>query len=132
MNSQNQSPEQLLTIGSVIDKNYRVKRRTRFTEKSEIYKVNDIKLGRTVAIKMLRPGQEEERKNQFSEEYKTLAKLDGIRKHPNIITIHAAGEYHGNPYMVMEYIEGDDLDELLEANRTFSLEKILRIEEELC
>jgi serine/threonine protein kinase len=72
-----------------------------------VYKAEDTKLERTVAIKFL-PGHiasnEEERK-RFEIEAKAAASLN----HPNIATIHNIEEVGGEIFIVMEYIQGQEL-----------------------
>ena len=61
--------------------------------------------GRSVALKMLpqEPGQQDFLK-WFGREARALSALS----HPNIVKFHEAGEYNGRPFMVLDYIEGDD------------------------
>ncbi|MCB2160550.1 protein kinase [bacterium] len=76
---------------------------------AQVYKAIDLQLDRDVAIKFLRTDSKniEVNRKRFEIEAKSLAKL----KHPNIVTVLDFGEFEGQPYLVMEYIEGGSLKE---------------------
>jgi Tol biopolymer transport system component/predicted Ser/Thr protein kinase len=76
-----------------------------------VYKSRDTHLNRTVAIKILPPDAvtDPARKQRFIQEAKAPSSLN----HPNIVTIHDVNSDHGTDFIVMEYLEGRTLDELL-------------------
>ena len=76
-----------------------------------VFLAEDLRLGRTVAIKVLRPelAGEGSYVGRFEREARIAARLD----HPNIIPIYAVEEVDGLHYFVMKYIIGKSLDELL-------------------
>ena len=84
-----------------------------------VYKANDPHLDRTVAIKMITSGFSENPAllKRFFVEAKSLASL----VHPNIVTVYDLGDFNGNPYLVMQYLEGEDLESALAARRQLSL-----------
>ena len=77
----------------------------------EVYKANDTRLDRTVAIKVLREqlALSPERKQRFEREAKAISKLN----HPHICILYDVGNEDGADYLVMEYIEGETLAERL-------------------
>jgi serine/threonine-protein kinase len=77
----------------------------------DVYHARDEKLGRVVAIKVLRPGlaSDPARLMRFEQEARTASTLN----HPNIVTIYEIGEHRGVRYIAMEYVEGSTLRELL-------------------
>lgn len=77
------------------------------TSMGEVYKARDIKLGRDVAIKVLRDAvaQDEERLARFEHEAKLLASLN----HPAIATLHGLEDIDGPRFLVMELVEGETL-----------------------
>lgn len=79
----------------------------------EIFESYDTDLQRIVAIKVLASKhiEDETMKQRFLREARMASQLN----HPNIATIHEIGEAAGNPYIVMEYVEGQTLAERLET-----------------
>jgi serine/threonine protein kinase len=78
----------------------------------DIYRATDSVLGRDVAIKILadRYAQDEPVRERFTREALAAARLSG---EPNTVTIFDVGEYHERPYIVMEYLGGGSLDDVL-------------------
>src|SRR6185503_6925797 len=74
----------------------------------EIFEAYDTELQRTVAIKVLvsKFVENETMKQRFLREARMASQLN----HPNIATIYEIGEAAGNPYIVMECVEGETLD----------------------
>lgn len=69
-----------------------------------VYLARDSRLGRRVAIKVLR-AREPEFTSRFLAEAQTTARCT----HENIVVIHEVGEHQGEPFMVLEYLEGQTL-----------------------
>ena len=78
-----------------------------------VYKAEDTKLKRTVALKFLPPEliRDPEAKKRFIHEAQAAAALS----HPNICTVHEIDEYEGTSFIAMEYIEGQSLKEKVES-----------------
>jgi eukaryotic-like serine/threonine-protein kinase len=76
-----------------------------------VYKAKDSHLDRFVAIKVLPPERvaDPERKRRFVQE----AKAASVLNHPNIITVHDIDERDGVDFIVMEYVRGKTLDEMI-------------------
>lgn len=91
-----------------------------------VYRGLDPAVGREVAIKTITEANEELR-HRFM-----LEARSGILNHPNIVTVYDFGEQDGNPYIVMEYVPGDSLENLLNAGRQFSLIEKLEMIRQLC
>ncbi len=77
----------------------------------EVYKAKDLKLGREVAIKVLREelATDTERLKRFEQEARAASALN----HPNIITIHEIGQEGSTSYIAMELAKGRSLRDLL-------------------
>jgi Tol biopolymer transport system component len=77
----------------------------------EVYKANDPRLGRTVAIKILprELAADPQFRERFDREARTISHLD----HPHICALHDVGEQDGTAYLVMQYLEGETLAERL-------------------
>jgi len=76
-----------------------------------VYKAQDTHLDRIVAVKVLPKEKlsDPERKQRFVQEAKAASSLN----HPNIIVVHDITSDHGLDFMVMEYVEGQTLDQLI-------------------
>src|SRR5947209_7320438 len=90
-----------------------------------VYKAMDPRIGRTVAIKMM-TGAFAENPDLLQRFYRE-AQSTGILQHPNIVIVHDLGDLDGNPYLVMEYLEGEALDKMIAGRRQFSLVEKLDI-----
>jgi eukaryotic-like serine/threonine-protein kinase len=77
----------------------------------EVYKARDMRLDRTVAVKILAPALAEDAqfRERFDREARTISRLD----HPHICALHDVGEQNGTAYLVMQYLEGETLAERL-------------------
>jgi serine/threonine protein kinase len=95
-----------------------------------IYKATDLALGRTVAVKILRPSltNDPEFLKRFRQEARNVANLS----HPNIVTVHDVGQHGNTHYIVMEYIDGEDLKRLVRASAPFSIDRALNIAIKIC
>lgn len=92
-----------------------------------VYKGRDPYIKRAVAIKTCQVDEEEIRKRFFRE-----AEFAGNLRHPNITTIYDFGIQDGIPYIVLEFLTGEDLDKKIKRGETFSLQEKIRILIEVC
>lgn len=89
----------------------------------EVYLANDTSLQRQVAIKLLPEDlcQDESLRQRFLQEARAASALN----HPNVCTIHEVGETDdGQPYICMEYIDGESLEDVISDTNTLSYERI--------
>jgi predicted Ser/Thr protein kinase len=94
-----------------------------------VYKARQKSLNRLVALKILAPEREQNVSfaKRFALEAETLAKLD----HPNIVAVHDFGEAGGMFYLVMEFVDGVNLQQLI-SGRRISPREALAIVPQIC
>jgi len=90
-----------------------------------VFKAYDPSIDRTLAIKVLR--QERCEDAEYRMRFLREAKAAGFLSHPNIVTIYDIGEVDNRPYIAMELLEGDPLDENMRSTSNRSLEETLTI-----
>jgi len=86
---------------------------------SEVYRARDTVIGRTVVLKILTAAgaADSQTKTRFLHE----ARLAGGMQHENIVAVYDYGEEQGRPYMVMEYLRGEDLRGRIKEGRAGSI-----------
>ncbi|GIF11860.1 Stk1 family PASTA domain-containing Ser/Thr kinase [Actinoplanes teichomyceticus] len=102
-------------IGTTIDGRYRITGRVARGGMATVYRATDERLGRPVALKIIHPSQATNVHfvDRFTDEAKTIARLT----HPNVVAVYDQGRHEGLPYLVMEFVQGRTLRDLL-AQRT--------------
>jgi serine/threonine protein kinase len=90
-----------------------------------VFKGFDRVLHRVVAIKLLSPNlaTTDRARRRFLREARAAAAIN----HPNIVTIHAVGEYRGIPYLVMEYVAGQSLRQRIHSERSPDPIDVIRV-----
>jgi len=91
-----------------------------------VYRARDEKLGREVALKVIRPGVGHERLRKFLAEARMLAKAS----HENVVSIHSIGD-QGPEFLCMEWIEGVDLAEYIRERRYLPTTEALGVARQL-
>ncbi len=95
-----------------------------------VYTALDKALERKVAIKLIRANL---RPEDFRKRFMLEARAMALVSHPNVLTIYAFGEHEGNPYIVMELVDGENLECWLEAQGPApDLDAVLRILNQVC
>jgi len=90
-----------------------------------VYRAEDLRLGRTVAVKLLAPelARNDTFRQRFAHESRVAAAID----HPHIVPVFEAGETEGVLYIAMRYVQGRDLRALLDRDGPLPLETACRI-----
>ncbi len=93
-----------------------------------VYKGEDPKIHRTVAIKTVRLSDfDDELIDEIKARFFREAESAGLLTHPNIVTIYDAGEEHDLAYIAMEYLEGEDLEGCVKQGRLPPMREALSI-----
>jgi serine/threonine protein kinase len=92
-----------------------------------VYLAKDPLIGRLVALKTIRPSAhaDDEDTREFQQRFVREAQAAGILNHPSIVTVHDIGqdEPSGMSFIAMEYVEGQNLKEMLAQGRPLSFEQ---------
>lgn len=115
----------MLTKGQKINDRYEIIKTIGEGGMANVYLANDTILDRKVAIKVLRGDLSNDEKfiRRFQREALSVSNLS----HPNIVEVYDVGEEDGQYYIVMEYIEGKTLKQLLKKRETLSLQEVIDI-----
>ena len=94
-----------------------------------VYKARQAALDRLVALKILAPGAADDAgfAERFNREARALARLN----HPHIVAVHDFGQVGGQPYLVMEFVDGPNLRQVEQAGR-LTAAQALEIVPQIC
>ncbi len=98
---------------------------------SRVYKGYDPTLDRPVAIKVITPDSREE-PGTVTRRFQREARIAAGLNHPNVVTIYEFGKDQGVFFLVMEYLEGADLAQILRSRSLRALEDKLALMEQIC
>lgn len=96
---------------------------------ADVYRAHDPGIGRTVAIKVLKP--DFARDPELGERFLREARAAGGLNHANIATIYDVGEADGAAYIAMELVEGRPLDAVLQAHGRLPYDRVLVLAQQL-
>ncbi|MFI1507687.1 serine/threonine-protein kinase [Streptomyces sp. NPDC020597] len=104
---------------------YRIEREIGRGGMAVVYRAHDLRLDRTVALKLLAPelARNDVFRKRFTHESRAAAAID----HPHIVPVFEADETDGVLYIAMRYVEGSDLRHLLDRQGPLPLAKAVRI-----
>ncbi|MCX6466247.1 MAG: serine/threonine-protein kinase [Pseudonocardiales bacterium] len=80
---------------------------------ADVFRAEDLRLHRPVAVKLFRPGTDPDGERRFEQEAQTLAGL----RHPGLVAVHDVGVEQGHAYLVMELVDGPTLAQELTRER---------------
>lgn len=111
-------------VGDVVAGRYRLDERVAVGGMGEVWAAFDVELDRRVAVKLLQPTADRAR---FEREARAAAGLS----HPNVCRLYDFGEADGRPYIVLEYLPGGTLENLLASGEPLPPDEAARIASEV-
>lgn len=117
-------------IGSVLGNRYEIISQLGGGGMALVYKARDTLLNRPVTVKVLRPEftSDEEFVSRFRKEAQAVAKLS----HPNIVSVYDVGQERDTHFIVMEYIEGRNLKQIIKENGKLPVSQAEDIASQIC
>jgi beta-lactam-binding protein with PASTA domain/tRNA A-37 threonylcarbamoyl transferase component Bud32 len=115
--------------GALLGGRYRIMGRLAKGGMATVYQARDERLERPVAIKIIQPdhAREPDFPRRLADEAKAVARLS----HPNVVAVYDQGTHDGAPYLVLEYVRGRTLRELLVDRRRLDPSESLAILEQV-
>ncbi|MCC7383485.1 MAG: protein kinase [Deltaproteobacteria bacterium] len=114
--------------GTIIDDRYRLGDRVGRDRLGDIYDAEQLRLGRSVSIKILSEDRAPDAADRFRREAQALSKLS----HPGIIFLLDFGFHEGRPYLVLDRPKGERLDQLLQHGERLPADEVMPILLQLC
>ncbi len=97
-----------------------------------VYEARDPNLDRRVAIKTIKvENLSQEAAAEYETRFRTEARSAARLQHPHIVSVYDSGRHGDIAYLVMEFVQGDDLKQLLGGGRTFTLAESTQLMREL-
>ena len=115
----------MIKIGMIIGDRYEILEKIGTGGMSDVYKAKDEKLGRFVAVKVLK--QEFSENANFVSKFRTEAQAAAGLMHPNIVNVYDVGEENGIYYIVMELVEGITLKKYIEKKVRLTVKEAISI-----
>jgi serine/threonine protein kinase len=118
-------------IGAVFSDKYEIEQKLGAGGMCDVYRARHVRIGKEVAIKILRPELAADPK--VVERFEREARAASLVRHPNAINIMDYGVAAGNtPFLVMELIEGATVRELLKRHGAMTVERVAGIVNQAC
>jgi len=95
-----------------------------------VYKAQDILLNRNVAVKVLR--QQFTHDEEFIRRFRREAQSAAALSHPNVVSIYDVGQEGDTHYIVMEYVEGHNLNEIIQQRAPLQTEEAVHVAVQIC
>jgi hypothetical protein len=118
------------TSGQVLAGRYRLLTRLGEGGMGQVWRAEDQELGEEVAVKMLSPALATNRRaiEQLRQEVQLARRIT----HPNVCRVHDIGQHAGQPFLTMEYVDGESLAASLKRIGRFPSDKVVDIAMQLC
>lgn len=117
-------------IGHELGRRYEILSRIGGGGMALVYKAHDILLNRKVAVKVLR--QQFVHDEEFIQRFRREAQSAAALSHPNVVSIYDVGQEGETHYIVMEYIEGRNLNEIIKEFAPLQVKEAVGIAAQIC
>ena len=98
-----------------------------------VYRAQDLALNRTVAIKMLKlVGATDDKSAMLEQFFARELRATASLQHKNIVTVYESGEQDGNPYLVMECLDGEPVSRIISERRPMPIVDKLELLVQVC
>jgi serine/threonine-protein kinase len=116
--------------GTVVGGRYRIVSLLGRGGMGEVYRADDLRVGQTVALKFLPDAvrHDEDRLRRLMDEVRIARQV----AHGNVCRVYDVGETDGQPFLSMEYVDGEDLASLLRRIGRFPRDKAVQIAKQIC
>lgn len=116
-------------VGQVLDDRYEIVAKVARGGMATVYRARDLRLSRVVAVKVMRSdlGEDDEFVAKFDREARSAAVLS----HTNVVSIFDQGSAQGQPYIVMEFVDGETLRRVISREAPLRPERALAIMENI-
>jgi beta-lactam-binding protein with PASTA domain/tRNA A-37 threonylcarbamoyl transferase component Bud32 len=117
-------------IGQLLGNRYEIIAKLGSGGMAHVYRARCTVLNRIVTVKVMRKELAEDK--DFVHRFQIEAQAVALLSHPNIVSIYDVGEENGLPYLVMEYVEGDNLKEIIRQKGALSPAETVNIGIQVC
>jgi serine/threonine-protein kinase len=119
-----------MMVGQIIGGRYEIIAKLGSGGMSHVYQALDTILNRIVTVKILRSDLAEDK--DFVRRFQVEAQAVASLSHPNIVSIYDVGQENGLPYLVMEYVEGLTLKEIIQKEGPLSPAETVNLGVQVC
>jgi serine/threonine-protein kinase len=111
--------------GRLLDGRYRIGPRIARGGMASVYEATDLRLDRTVAVKVMHPGLGDD--NEFAERFVREARAAARLSHPNVVAVYDQGDDDGTVFLAMELIPGHTLRDVIRKESPMSPPRALAV-----
>lgn len=116
-------------VGQVLDGRYEIVAKVARGGMATVYRARDRRLSRVVAVKVMRSDLGED--DEFAAKFDREARSAAVLSHPSVVSIFDQGSSQGQPYIVMEFIDGETLRRMISRDAPLPPERALELFEQV-
>ncbi|MHA6512257.1 Stk1 family PASTA domain-containing Ser/Thr kinase [Tessaracoccus sp. Z1128] len=116
-------------VGHVLDGRYEIVAKVARGGMATVYRARDLRLSRAVAVKVMRSDLGED--DEFAAKFDREARSAAVLSHPAVVSVFDQGSSQGQPYIVMEFIDGETLRRVISREAPLPPDRALEIFEQV-